>query len=1094
MTTTIQRSGSRGEISPKFYPRADLAPWHSAFKTQRNYYTSKEGVPESRGGLQFIGELKNPAATGVLKDFRFSSTQQYILEFTNELLRFFYQGQYLSDSTIQVALVPNETPLIVVTNLGGDLWQVGDSVYITGVKGPMAQFINNRLFIISSWEPGVGTPVFIHGELGLNYPDGTPVDSTNWGVSTDLSGAVINHVYQISTPYLTADLPTLKFAQTGGTMKIRHINYPRQVLSFIPPATFTLGLDNAWPSQIPASAFLKSTAGNAGAINYSYKVSALNLLTGEESFPGSAYGGSGASTPYAISSVGINPDGTTLTINTPDTSTLATNDLVTFNQNLYGSFTNGSPRTPNWINPGTQYAIVVIDGTHFSIQSSYNYLAYGGSIASQGIVNAHPSNAYLLTNPTSQTVSAISTGAAGTNPAKVTTAAAHNLVSGDEVILQNTGIFGLDNNIFTVTKVSNTVVSLNGVNGLNYSAWPGISGTICATAFNVACDAPTIANPNVLTWGTNPAQGDPSVFPIEFLIYLSVEGGPYGFIGTSGTDTFSDTGIEPTEAQTPLQYTPLFMGAGNYPGGAAFYDQRDVDFATGNNPQFLAASVVDFPNNFTEHDPLQDNDAVTGTIATDQLTQIWDAVDMGYLVLMTDVGPIMLLGDPNTGSLTPLPGGINAKKQAYMGAGQLPGALLAGKNILYFLKDGATVHSLKVLQTLWGSYIGDYDDVSLLSFHLLSGYTVPRWAYQEFPHKIFWMVRSDGNFLSLTYEGKEQAPIVGWGRHDTLNGYVESVACAQEGAETAVYFIVRRVIKGETKRYVERLALHDVPYLAGTGIPDVRYYNFLDSSQTYDGTEWAGAAANFTLTNNGGDWSDEDDAITAAADSAILTASMIGQALQFPGTLDANGNPMVFTITSFISAAVVGVSASADVPVPIQGIPIGGSVLAIQTVYGLWNLEGQAVSVLADGFEAANALTDPNPLIVTNGSITLDQPYGVITVGLPIVADLGTLPFDDAQQTQVGKKKLTNKVNLGIVNTRGLYIGPSFPTGSDPVAGMTPLQLRAVEEGYYEPTDLATGFVQEVVQGAWSFNGLVCIRQISPVPATITSIAPFWVE
>jgi hypothetical protein len=81
------------------------------------------------------------------------------------------------------------------------------------------------------------------------------------------------------------------------------------------------------------------------------------------------------------------------------------------------------------------------------------------------------------------------------------------------------------------------------------------------------------------------------------------------------------------------------------------------------------------------------------------------------------------------------------------------------------------------------------------------------WAFAEEPFKVVWVVRSDGQLLSLTFL-KEQE-LIGWAHSDT-NGLFESVAVVTEqtafGTVDAVYFVVQRTVNGSTVRYIERMA------------------------------------------------------------------------------------------------------------------------------------------------------------------------------------------------------------------------------------------------------------------------------------------------
>ena len=145
------------------------------------------------------------------------------------------------------------------------------------------------------------------------------------------------------------------------------------------------------------------------------------------------------------------------------------------------------------------------------------------------------------------------------------------------------------------------------------------------------------------------------------------------------------------------------------------------------------------------------------------------------------------------------------------------------------------------------------------------------------------------------------------------------------------------------------------------------------------------------------------------------------------------------------------------------------------TISGLGHLEGKTVNILADGAVVA-------PQVVTAGAITLATPASLVQVGLPITADLQTLPL--AMQVPgygQGKKKNINKVYLGVKDSSGIQAGASFDT-------LVPAKLRTTEP-YGTPTRLQTGQIEVVTKGAWGDNGQACIRQTDPLPLTVLSIA-----
>jgi|SRR6266850_569958 len=143
---------------------------------------------------------------------------------------------------------------------------------------------------------------------------------------------------------------------------------------------------------------------------------------------------------------------------------------------------------------------------------------------------------------------------------------------------------------------------------------------------------------------------------------------------------------------------------------------------------------------------------------------------------------------------------------------------------------------------------------------------------------------------------------------------------------------------------------------------------------------------------------------------------------------------------------------------------------------GLWHLEGKTVSILADGAVHAQR-------VVTNGSVTLDQAASKVHIGLPIVADLQTLPcaIEGAPAAGQANVKSVNEAWLRVVNTSNLKVGPDF-------TNMRVLKQRT-NEPYGSPPTLMSGVVQISIDGKWASDGAICIRQDQPLPVTISAIA-----
>jgi len=144
------------------------------------------------------------------------------------------------------------------------------------------------------------------------------------------------------------------------------------------------------------------------------------------------------------------------------------------------------------------------------------------------------------------------------------------------------------------------------------------------------------------------------------------------------------------------------------------------------------------------------------------------------------------------------------------------------------------------------------------------------------------------------------------------------------------------------------------------------------------------------------------------------------------------------------------------------------------TISGLDWLEGATVNILADG------ATVP-PQVVTGGAITLAHASSTVHVGLPITADLQTLPFAFAGQGDLGqgRPKNVNRVFLKVVQSSGIKVGPS--------ADKLVAYAQRTTEPYGFPPGPVTGEVEVVLDNSWGMSGQVFIRQTDPLPLTITS-------
>lgn len=141
---------------------------------------------------------------------------------------------------------------------------------------------------------------------------------------------------------------------------------------------------------------------------------------------------------------------------------------------------------------------------------------------------------------------------------------------------------------------------------------------------------------------------------------------------------------------------------------------------------------------------------------------------------------------------------------------------------------------------------------------------------------------------------------------------------------------------------------------------------------------------------------------------------------------------------------------------------------------GLTWLEGCMVNILSDG------AVHPQRQVL-GGAITLDQPAAKIQVGLPIQADLQTLPMSfDIPGMGQGRPKNVNKVWLRVHNASGIFAGPSFNKLSE-------VKQRTTEPAG-TPPNLKTDELELMVSPSWSAGGQICVRQSDPLPLTLVAM------
>ena len=589
------------------------------------------------------------------------------------------------------------------------------------------------------------------------------------------------------------------------------------------------------------------------------------------------------------------------------------------------------------------------------------------------------------------------------------------------------------------------------------------SGAYLATVTNGNATLSS-TNPITVSWSLTSLFGY-SVTDLEFNVYKEING-VYGYIGTSsGTASFVDIGYSPDPTDTAPRIAEDFNATGDYPSTLTYYQQRLVLANTDNDVEKVFASKTGNFYDFSNSSPIQDDDCVIFKLSGQKVNEVHHLIDIGALILFTESGEFTAQGDSG-GTLTP--SAINLRQASYNGSSPRMAPIVIGNSAVYVQARGNNVRDINY-KFESSNYAGD--ELSIYSSHLVDDYSILDWSYQQIPHSILWIVRDDGTLLGMTYVKEQQ--MLAWHRHDFENGFVENVCCIPEGSEDVLYLTIARVVDGKSVRYIERMSTRK--------ITDIKDVSILDSFLSYDGRN--GSATDMTLSGSGWTYT---DTLTLTASSGYFSASEVGNQIHI---YDTDGSVIRFTIESYVSGTVVTGRPNRTVPTGLRGISTTNWSRAVDEISGLWHLEGQSVSVYADGLVVANPNNSSyDQITVTNGSISLNERYSVIYVGLPITSDLETLNIDSDQQTIIDRKKLISKVTLFVQDSRGIWTGSEAPIDSS-TDGLYELKIRE-DESYDEQVSIKTDAVDIITQATWNQNGRVFIRQIDPVPLTILSITP----
>lgn len=253
-TKTLLRSFAGGEITPELYGRLDLSKFQTGLAKCLNAIVLPHGPASRRPGFAFINEAKDSTRPVRLLPFAFSASQTAILEFGHQYVRFHIDGATLLEDPVAISGIAGAT----VNTAAAHSYSTGDWVYI-----------GSRFFKVTV----VDADTFTTADL--------------WGAAATATGTTAARVYTLATPYDSADLFDIHFAQSSDIVTLTHPKYAARELAREGAADWTLTtVSFAAPSNTPTGVTATATvAQNTNKTYAKYVVTAVAADGVTESLP-----------------------------------------------------------------------------------------------------------------------------------------------------------------------------------------------------------------------------------------------------------------------------------------------------------------------------------------------------------------------------------------------------------------------------------------------------------------------------------------------------------------------------------------------------------------------------------------------------------------------------------------------------------------------------------------------------------------------------------------------------------------------------------------------------------------------------------------
>jgi hypothetical protein len=389
----------------------------------------------------------------------------------------------------------------------------------------------------------------------------------------------------------------------------------------------------------------------------------------------------------------------------------------------------------------------------------------------------------LIAEPNGKAVTAAGAGTAGRIRLTVN---AHGYASGDPVIVAAVGGTVEANGKWTAIKIDANFIELRGSTFVHaYTA----GGTVSANIFDAARDIGRLVR---VKQGTNWGNAVITGVTNEYTAVVDVK------------SPFLDL------TAVPSWRLGLWSDLLGWPRSVTVHQERlTFGSKTKLRPQRVDGSVIGaFDETSVNMAPTAtdgstaDTYAISYNIGADQVSPVSWLISNGVLFVGTKSGPFVVSGNTTKAALKPTEG--NSTPQGRRRCADAA-ALVIDTAIIYIDRLKRKIRELKYDL---GSDSYDAPDLAR-DAEKATRSGIEQLVLQQDPFDIFWARRRDGQLVGCTYVPKEQ--VRGFHRHilAPTRGGVAVVECESTNAgqlgSDELWLLVRRVINGQTKRYIEIL-------------------------------------------------------------------------------------------------------------------------------------------------------------------------------------------------------------------------------------------------------------------------------------------------